>query len=83
MATSLTNNVLTFDHGSIKDIKNDLGVCFLISINQSVTFTWSSNSSNTVTISGSPGQVVTACVRNATNSTLRITSNVGPGIILR
>lgn len=78
MATSLTNNVLTFDHGSIKDVVNEVGVCFPLSFNnRSYTFGWDSTSSSTATISGSIGEVKTAVVRCNKGGTAKITSNGG------
>ena len=78
MATSLTNNLLMFDSGGIKDIRNDLGICFPMSINYSKTFTWSSASTNTtITVSGNPGTIFTAAMRGSTGNTFRFTSNGG------
>ncbi len=74
--TSLTDNVLTFNHGSIKDVRNDLNCALPISINQSKYFKYSSSSPSSVTISGNPGEIVIAMVCGH-NKEIKITSNGG------
>lgn len=74
--TSLTNNVLAFDHGSIMDVRNDLSAIIPISLNQSCTLKWNSSISSTATISGSPGEVVSV-VAFGNDRDAKITSNGG------
>ena len=63
MATSLTSNNLTLNHGSIVDVYNDRSAVLLISLNRSYTGTiggtsgWSTGSN--LTLSGSIGTIVT------------------------
>lgn len=77
--TSLTNNVLTFNNGSIKDVRNELNFALPISVNKTSNFRYNSSGPATATISGSPGQVVTKMV-SGYNKKLRISSNEGTWI---
>ena len=77
--TSLTNNVLNFNNGSIKDVRNDLNCALPISVSQLQTFKYSSSGPRTATISGNPGEIVSARV-SGEDVTLKITSNGGSWI---
>ncbi len=85
MATSLTNNVLTFNHGSIKDVYNDRNILLPISLNRSKAFTYGSGSQvPSATISGGVGDVVSAIAWRTRPSSGRnsvsVTSNGGTWI---
>lgn len=77
--TSLTNNVLTFNNGSIKDVRNELNCALPISVKQYQTFKYKSSGPRTATISGNPGEIVSAMVCGEDVS-LKITSNGGSWI---